>query len=377
MSQKSCIELNEIRKLDEILRQCEIYVSKNKQTPLLETRKKKFAHQILTSTKLQKFVERELFSLMCTANKMNKKSIFVSDILMNSNLLSYKDENGKYFLRNNFQKTPNNFRMYHKIVRSNIEDDEDEFMYRKCAKKEISQNCLENIKNCLHENLKQGKKYGSNTYEAIQHKRKQQLSKQHSEQEQQQLQQQQHQQQQRGLQQPHHQLSSQVPSTTLIHSHTTPLENCTMKRPPMETVVGVGPPGISCDKCEKQRVKAVLIQTGSDNISEKSRKMNKTEAPYASKDQGFSKSIAQSSCQTTPEEKRKNLNNNSNSRYKFSSQIFGRKLSSKHVSEHGEDTLDKEALLSPKIEIKFPDPVETVSTTSRDFKAITFDENLI
>ncbi|XP_065370012.1 potassium voltage-gated channel unc-103 [Calliphora vicina] len=366
MSQKSCIELNEIRKLDEILRQCEIYVSKNKQTPLLETRKKKFAHQILTSTKLQKFVERELFSLMCTANKMNKKSIFVSDILMNSNLLSYKDENGKYFLRNNFQKTPNNFRMYHKIVRSNIEDDEDEFMYRKCAKKEISQNCLENIKNCLHENLKQGKKYGSNTYEAIQHKRKQQLSKQHHEQQHEQQQQQQHQKQQlqRAQQQQHHQMTSQAPrtATSIGHSHLPPLENCTMKTmkpPPMETVVGVGP-GISCNKCEKQRHKAVLIQTGSDNVSEKSRKFHKTEAPYASRDHGFSKSIAQSSCQTTPEEKRKNLNNNSNSRYKFSSQIFGRKLSSKHVSEHGEDTLDKEALLSPKIEIKFPDPVETV-----------------
>lgn len=352
MSQKSCIELNEIRKLDEILRQCEIYVSKNKQTPLLETRKKKFAHQILTSTKLQKFVERELFSLMCTANKMNKKSIFVSDILMNSNLLSYKDENGKYFLRNNFQKTPNNFRMYHKIVRSNIEDDEDEFMYRKCAKKEISQNCLENIKNCLHENLKQGKKYGSNTYEAIQHKRKLQLNKQQNELDQQKLHQQ-------------HQMHSQSQQlATHIHSHLPPMENCTMKsiKPAVEThVVGIGG-GISCDKCEKQRHKAVLIQTGSDNLSEKSRKFNKTDAPYASKDHGFSKSIAQSSCQTTPEEKRKNLNNNSNSRYKFSSQIFGRKLSSKHVSEHGEDTLDKEALLSPKIEIKFPDPVETVGS---------------
>uniref|UniRef100_A0A1B0A992 Cyclic nucleotide-binding domain-containing protein n=1 Tax=Glossina pallidipes TaxID=7398 RepID=A0A1B0A992_GLOPL len=259
MSQKSCIELNEIRKLDEILRQCEIYVSKNKQTPLLEARKKKFAHQTLSSTKLQKFVERELFALMCTANKMNKKSVFVSDILMNSNLLSYKDENGKYFLRNTCQKTPNNVRMYHKISRTNMDDDDDEFLYRKCAKTEVSQNCLENIKNCLHENLKQ----------------------------------------------------------------------------------------------------AVLIQTGSDNLSEKSKKTTKTEQ-YANQDHGYSKSTVQSSCQTTPEERRKHLNNNSSSRYKFSSQIFGRKLSSKHVSDHGEDTMDKEALLSPKLEIKFPDPVETV-----------------
>lgn len=334
MSQKSCIELNEIRKLDEILRQCEIYVSKNKQTPLLETRKKKFAHQVLTSTKLQKFVERELFSLMCTANKMNKKSIFVSDILMNSNLLSYKDENGKYFLRNNFQKTPNNFRMYHKIMRSHIDDDEDEFMYRKCAKKEISQNCLENIKNCLHENVNQGKKYGSNTYEAIQYKRKQ--SKQ--------------------LLQEQQQQEQPIPPSSIIHSHMPHMENCsrkTLKSPDSQM-------GEKCDKCERQRHKAVLIQTGSDNISEKSRKLNKE--VYANRDHGYSKSAGQSSCQTTPEEKRKNLNNNSNNnRYKFSSQIFGRKLSSKHVSEHGEDTLDKEALLSPKIEIKFPDPVETVS----------------
>lgn len=331
----SQIELNEIRKLDEILRQCEIYVSKNKQTPSLETRKKKFAHQILTSTKLQKFVERELFSLMCTANKMNKKNVFVSDILMNSNLLSYKDDNGKYFLRNNFQKTPNNFRMYHNVMRTNMENDDDEFMYRRSAKKEISQNCLENIKNCLHENLKQGKKYGSNTYEAIQYKRKQ--SKQ------------QHQEQQDYAQQ-----QSKQP-TSIIHSHTAPLANCTKKTLKSPDSQGCD----KCDKCEKQRHKTVFIQTGCDNISEKSRKLNKE--TYANKDQSFSKSAAQSSCQTSPEEKRKNLNNNTNSRYKFSSQIFGRKLSSKHVSEHGEDILDKEALLSPKIEIKFPDPVETVS----------------
>ncbi|GBP97977.1 Potassium voltage-gated channel subfamily H member 2 [Eumeta japonica] len=235
--------------------------------------------------------------------------------------------------------------MYHKIVRSNIEDDEDEFMYRKCAKKEISQNCLENIKNCLHEILNR-EKYGSNTYEAIQHKRKQQFNKQQYELDEEK-------QQQRPSQHPHHVAAS------IISTHIAPLENCTLKplKTPVENSDGIG---TSCDKCEKQRHKAVLIQTGTDNVSEKSRKLNKTEAPYASKDHGFTKSIAQSSCQTTPEEKRKNLNNNSNSRYKFSSQIFGRKLSSKHVSEHGEDTLDKEALLSPKIEIKFPDPVETV-----------------
>ncbi|XP_061397393.1 potassium voltage-gated channel unc-103 [Musca vetustissima] len=345
MSQKSCIELNEIRKLDEILRQCEIYVSKNKQTPLVDTRKKKF--QILSSSKLQKFVERELFSMMCTANRMNKKSVFVSDILMNSNLFSYKDENGKYFLRNTCQKNPNNFRMYHKILRNNIDDGEEEFMYRKCAKNELSQNCLENIKNCLHENLKQGKKYGSNAHEAIQHKRKQQ---------QQQLYKQQQQQQ----------------STKVVGSHPphhTPLENCTLK--PIHKMDG----SLSCDKCEKQRHKAVLIQTqaglsGMDNISEKSKKP-KSEGYSGHYEQGgggvgagvggggYSKSTVQSSCQTTPDEKRKNANSNSN-KYKFSSQIFGRKLSSKHVSEHGEDTMDKEALLSPKMEIKFPDPVETV-----------------
>lgn len=325
MSQKSLIELNEIRKLDEILRQCEIYVSKNKQTPLSETRKKKLTHQILSSTKLQKFVERELFSLMCTANKMNKKSVFVSDILMNSNLLSYKDDNGKYFLRNNFQKTPNNFRMYHKILRNELEDGEEEFAYRKRAKPDLSQNCLDNIKNCLHENLKQGKKYGSNTYEAIQHKRKQQQQ-----------------------------------DISRIHAPPhTPLENCVPKSSHKPEVTGVN--AVSCDKCDKQRTKAVLIQTGLDNISEKSKKIPKSEGYSNNQDQPFSKSTVQSSCHTTPDEKRRNINNNSNNRYKFSSQIFGRKLSSKHVSEHGEDTLDKEALLSPKIEIKFPDPVETVS----------------
>ncbi|XP_075164882.1 potassium voltage-gated channel seizure isoform X2 [Haematobia irritans] len=341
MSQKSCIELNEIRKLDEILRQCEIYVSKNKTPPLVETRKTKF--QILSKQKL-KFVERELFSMMCTANRMNKKSVFVSDILMNSNLFSHKDENGKYFLRNTCQKNPNNFRMYHKILRTNIDDGEEEFMYRKCAKNELSQNCLENIKNCLHENLKQGKKYGSNAYEAIQHKRKQQ---------QQQLYKQQQQQSTKAVGSHHHQLQ-QTPQPL----HAT-LENCTLKTGAYKTDMGI----LTCDKCEKQRHKAVLIQTslgGMDNISEKSKKIPKSEG--YSYDQGYSKSTMQS-CQTTPDEKRKNVNNNnssSNNKYKFSSQIFGRKLSSKHVSEHGEDTLDKEALLSPKMEIKFPDPVETV-----------------
>lgn len=347
MSQKSCIELNEIRKLDEILRQCEIYVSKNKQTPLVETRKKKF--QILSSTKLQKFVERELFSMMCTSNRMNKKSVFVSDILMNSNLFSYKDENGKYFLRNTCQKNPNNFRMYHKILRNNIEDGEEEFMYRKCAKNELSQNCLENIKNCLHENLKQGKKYGSNAYEAIQHKRKQQ--------------------QQQQLYKQQQQSTTKVVGT---HPHHTPLENCTLKSTHKTEMPGTGS-GVSCDKCEKQRHKAVLIQTqsslGIDNISEKSKKIHKSDGYSGYYDQGYSKSTMQSSCQTTPDEKRKHVNNNSsNNRYKFSSQIFGRKLSSKHVSEHGEDTLDKEALLSPKMEIKFPDPVETVSKALDDSK---------
>ncbi|KAL9919167.1 potassium voltage-gated channel seizure isoform 1-T4 [Glossina fuscipes fuscipes] len=363
MSQKSCIELNEIRKLDEILRQCEIYVSKNKQTPLLEARKKKFAHQTLSSTKLQKFVERELFALMCTANKMNKKSVFVSDILMNSNLLSYKDENGKYFLRNTCQKTPNNVRMYHKISRTNMDDDDDEFLYRKCAKTEVSQNCLENIKNCLHENLKQGKKYRSDTYEAMLHKRKESHQQQQLQLQQQQQQHQQHQHQQQQQQQMHQQQQQQQQAQQVRHLSLHPpaiaAENCSLRPPPTADKLLEGGRSPSCDKCEKQKHKAVLIQTGSDNLSEKSKKTTKTE-PYANQDHGYSKSTVQSSCQTTPEERRKHLNNNSSSRYKFSSQIFGRKLSSKHVSEHGEDTMDKEALLSPKLEIKFPDPVETV-----------------
>lgn len=337
MSQKS-IELNEIRKLDEILRQCEIYVSKNKQTPVQESRKKKFVHPTLSSTKLQKFVERELFGLMCTANKMNKKNVFVSDILMNSNLLSYKDENGKYFLRNQYQKTPNNFRMYHKISRTQADDD-DEFAYRKSAKADDSQNSLDNIKNCLHENLKQGKKYPTAAHDA-------RRPTQHM------MGQQQYQQQQQ-----HSQLKSQGSafqhaSSGIKSKHTHDSAQAAGKAAAQ-----------ACDKCEKQRHKAVLIQTSScDNLSEKSRKMNKVDS-YANQEHAYSKSTMQSSCQTTPEERRRNLNNNNNNnnnKYKFSSQIFGRKLSSKHVSEHGEDTLDKEALLSPKIEIKFPDPVETV-----------------
>uniref|UniRef100_A0A1A9WP63 Cyclic nucleotide-binding domain-containing protein n=1 Tax=Glossina brevipalpis TaxID=37001 RepID=A0A1A9WP63_9MUSC len=365
MSQKSCIELNEIRKLDEILRQCEIYVSKNKkQTPLLEARKKKFAHQTLSSTKLQKFVERELFALMCTANKMNKKSVFVSDILMNSNLLSYKDDNGKYFLRNNCQKTPNNVRMYHKISRTNVDDDDDEFLYRKCAKTEVSQNCLENIKNCLHENLKQGKKYRSDTYEAILHKRKESHQQQQLQQQQLQQQHQQQQQQQQQEQKQKQLMHQQQQKQPLLHQrhlllHPPTMENCNLRPPSSAEKRLESGHSASCDKCEKQKHKAVLIQTGSDNLSEKSKKTTKTE-PYTNQDHGYSKSTVQSSCQTTPEERRKHLNNNSSSRYKFSSQIFGRKLSSKHVSEHGEDTMDKEALLSPKLEIKFPDPVETV-----------------
>lgn len=482
------IELNEIRKLDEILRQCEVYVSKstketsiadnqaihNNQGPRikqqLNNQRRQIDHQqnpnhlqyqyqyqyqqssatttsspaiatgtIVTTTtttnvqettkKFRKFVERELFALMCNTqqhkmiNTYRSKDIFVSDILINSKFLSstsqdyddndstvggVEDEGKEQFgakmstletqrqqqrsvekklkrnensfvfnsqsTNSNLQssKTANGIRFYHKIPRRSTLEEDAYFLYKRCAQTHFSEQCLQHIKNCLHDNLQQGKKQPPPTPPIRSNIRKTQL-----------------------------QSKPQSEPKSKLKSHL----KLQLKDREMCTIDGDEPESgedlheqRSCNKCAKQKQsKAVFIQTGDndyeneitispqDNLSEKySRRMTTSYSKYnmltssgraineiSGVGTGNNKSATiQTSSQATPEERRKMWGNNSNSsRYKFSSQIFNsRKLSSKHLSEQDEEQLDKEALLNSKLEIKLPDPVETVKIFTVKFK---------
>ncbi|XP_034652137.1 potassium voltage-gated channel unc-103 isoform X2 [Drosophila subobscura] len=114
MSHKSCVELSEIRKLDKIVQQCELYMSNNnindtaKKPPL-----KEFQRNCVT--KSNKFVERELFSLMCNLNKTEKKQVFVSDILINASMFDDKKECLSRFPKN---VAEHGTIVYHKFLRA-------------------------------------------------------------------------------------------------------------------------------------------------------------------------------------------------------------------------------------------------------------------
>ncbi|XP_068146127.1 potassium voltage-gated channel unc-103 isoform X2 [Drosophila tropicalis] len=116
MSHKSCVELSEIRKLDKIVRQCELYMSNNNMEQSLnnEPLKKQGGLKKNCITKSNKFVERELFSLMCNLNKIEKKQIFVSDILINASMFDDKRESQSRYSKH---VPDHNVLLYHKFVR--------------------------------------------------------------------------------------------------------------------------------------------------------------------------------------------------------------------------------------------------------------------
>ncbi|KAH8284605.1 hypothetical protein KR018_005437 [Drosophila ironensis] len=121
MSHKSCVELSEIRKLDKIVQQCELYMSNNniddtaKKPPLKEFKRNCLA-------KSNKFVERELFSLMCNLNKIEKKQVFVSDILINASMFDDKKESLSRFPKN---VADHSNLVYHKFMRTSQANEDD------------------------------------------------------------------------------------------------------------------------------------------------------------------------------------------------------------------------------------------------------------
>lgn len=121
MSHKSCVELSEIRKLDKIVQQCELYMSNNnidetiKKPPLKEFKRN-------CPPKSNKFVERELFSLMCNLNKIEKKQVFVSDILINASMFDDKKESLSRFPKN---VGDHSTLVYHKFMRTRPNNDDE------------------------------------------------------------------------------------------------------------------------------------------------------------------------------------------------------------------------------------------------------------
>ncbi|XP_017045436.1 potassium voltage-gated channel unc-103 isoform X2 [Drosophila ficusphila] len=119
MSHKSCVELSEIRKLDKIVQQCELYMSNNNvHDSAIKPPLKEFKRNCLA--KSNKFVERELFSLMCNLNKIEKKQVFVSDILINASMFDDKKESLSRFPKN---VTDHSTLVYHKFLRTNPTND--------------------------------------------------------------------------------------------------------------------------------------------------------------------------------------------------------------------------------------------------------------
>ncbi|KRK00533.1 uncharacterized protein Dyak_GE14365, isoform D [Drosophila yakuba] len=131
MSHKSCVELSEIRKLDKIVQQCELYMSNNnlndtaaKKPPLKEFKRN-------CPAKSNKFVERELFSLMCNLNKIEKKQVFVSDILINASMFDDKKESLARFPKN---VSDHNTLVYHKFLRTRPTNDDEALKLKAGAK---------------------------------------------------------------------------------------------------------------------------------------------------------------------------------------------------------------------------------------------------
>ncbi|XP_039480452.1 potassium voltage-gated channel unc-103 [Drosophila santomea] len=131
MSHKSCVELSEIRKLDKIVQQCELYMSNNnlndtaaKKPPLKEFKRN-------CPAKSNKFVERELFSLMCNLNKIEKKQVFVSDILINASMFDDKKESLTRFPKN---VSDHNTLVYHKFLRTRPTNDDEALKLKAGAK---------------------------------------------------------------------------------------------------------------------------------------------------------------------------------------------------------------------------------------------------
>ncbi|XP_016949653.1 uncharacterized protein LOC108024271 isoform X2 [Drosophila biarmipes] len=116
MSHKSCVELSEIRKLDKIVQQCELYMSNNN---IDETTKKPSLTEFKRNciAKPTQFVERELFSLMCNLNKIEKKQVFVSDILINASMFDDKKESLIRFPKS----VPDHSNLiYHKFIQTRL-----------------------------------------------------------------------------------------------------------------------------------------------------------------------------------------------------------------------------------------------------------------
>ncbi|XP_067626850.1 potassium voltage-gated channel unc-103 isoform X2 [Eurosta solidaginis] len=165
MSHTSCFELNEIRILDKILRQCEYYISHNGVQHISQSRNKKVClktnnfNELLLNTNLNKFVEKELFSFMCKLRKMDKKTIFVSDILINSGIFTEgSNYNKNAFDYKNPMNTGLNRFIYHKIGRT---EENDNIAYKniknKLAESDIKFKC-ETTKCMMVENISKNKK---------------------------------------------------------------------------------------------------------------------------------------------------------------------------------------------------------------------------
>ncbi|XP_037728463.1 potassium voltage-gated channel unc-103 isoform X2 [Drosophila subpulchrella] len=121
MSHKSCVELSEIRKLDKIVQQCELYMSNNN---INDTTKKPSLTEFKRNwiVKPTQFVERELFSLMCNLNKIEKKQIFVSDILINASMFDDKKDSLSRFPNS----VPDHSTLvYHKFIQSRPTNNDD------------------------------------------------------------------------------------------------------------------------------------------------------------------------------------------------------------------------------------------------------------
>ncbi|XP_054090036.1 potassium voltage-gated channel unc-103 isoform X2 [Zeugodacus cucurbitae] len=167
MSHNHCFELNEIRILDKILRQCEYYISNNGMQQAPQARNKKVClkannfNELLLNNNLNKFVEKELFSFMCKLRKMDKKTIFVSDILINSGIFTEGYDYNKYSLNSKNHINVNRF-IYHKIARK---DESENITYKKVKNKlseQHSDKIIYETTNCLvAENISKSKKHFS------------------------------------------------------------------------------------------------------------------------------------------------------------------------------------------------------------------------
>ncbi|XP_037940856.1 potassium voltage-gated channel unc-103 isoform X2 [Teleopsis dalmanni] len=141
MTHSSCIELNEIRKLDSILSQCELFINRNKTVKnksISEFNQHQNLHKegckISSTLSLTKIIEKELFSIMCEMKNSEKKYIFVSDVLCNWKMFKEFVSQGENELNPQVNVHKSSY-MYHKIPRKSTE--ENDFIFSRKTKKRL------------------------------------------------------------------------------------------------------------------------------------------------------------------------------------------------------------------------------------------------